>query len=94
LSTVINDRYVEIFRLINYSLYIDLRVLRKVSFDIEDFLFQILLQQAASTVKKMSMELGGNAPFIVFDSADVEKAVAGAMICKFRCSGQVSNVRL
>lgn len=50
---------------------------------------QILLQQSASTVKKMSMELGGNAPFIVFDSADLDKAVAGAMACKFRCSGQV-----
>ena len=35
------------------------------------------------------MELGGNAPFIVFDSADVDKAVAGAMACKYRCSGQV-----
>lgn len=50
---------------------------------------QILLQQSASSVKKMSMELGGNAPFIVFDSADLDKAVAGAMACKFRCSGQV-----
>ena len=37
----------------------------------------------------MSLELGGNAPFIVFDSADVDAAVTGAMACKFRCSGQV-----
>ena len=40
------------------------------------------------------MELGGNAPFIVFDSADVNKAVEGLMKCKFRCSGQVSNTLL
>lgn len=49
---------------------------------------KLLLQQSASTVKKVSLELGGNAPFIVFDSADVEKAVAGAMACKFRNAGQ------
>lgn len=52
-------------------------------------LFQILLKQSADTVKRVSMELGGNAPFIVFDSADVDAAVSGAMICKFRGSGQV-----
>ncbi len=50
----------------------------------------MLLEQSASTVKRVSMELGGNAPFIVFDSANVEHAVQGAMICKFRGSGQVS----
>lgn len=44
---------------------------------------------AADTVKKVSMELGGHAPFIVFDSADVDKAVDGAMASKFRNSGQV-----
>lgn len=54
-------------------------------------LVQILLEQAASTVKRMSMELGGNAPFIVFDSANVEQAVQGAMISKFRGAGQVSK---
>jgi len=53
---------------------------------------QILLRQAAGTVKRVSMELGGNAPFIVFDSANVDSAVAGAMACKFRCSGQVGVV--
>ena len=53
---------------------------------------QLLLEQSASTVKKMSMELGGNAPFIIFDSADLEKAVNGIMACKFRVSGQVSYV--
>lgn len=44
---------------------------------------------AADTVKKASMELGGHAPFIVFDSADLDQAVAGAMASKFRNSGQV-----
>lgn len=52
---------------------------------------QILLKHAAETVKKVSMELGGHAPFIVFDSADVDKAVAGAMASKFRNSGQVMH---
>ncbi len=47
-----------------------------------------LIAQCASTVKKVSMELGGNAPFIVFDDADVDAAVEGAMICKFRNAGQ------
>lgn len=50
----------------------------------------MLLKLAADTVKKVSMELGGHAPFIVFDSADVDKAVAGAMASKFRNSGQVT----
>uniref|UniRef100_A0A0K0F4R2 Succinate-semialdehyde dehydrogenase, mitochondrial n=1 Tax=Strongyloides venezuelensis TaxID=75913 RepID=A0A0K0F4R2_STRVS len=49
---------------------------------------KILLQQSASTVKRVCLELGGNAPFIVFESADVEKAVSGIMASKFRCSGQ------
>ena len=44
--------------------------------------------KAAGTVKRTSMELGGNAPFIVFDDADLDAAVAGAMICKFRNAGQ------
>jgi len=52
---------------------------------------QILLKHAADTVKKVSMELGGHAPFIVFDSADVDKAVAGAMGSKFRNAGQVRS---
>ena len=59
--------------------------------NINIFLLQILLQQSASTVKKVSLELGGNAPFIVFDSADLDAAVKGTMMCKFRCSGQVGN---
>uniref|UniRef100_UPI003AAB0A8F succinate-semialdehyde dehydrogenase, mitochondrial isoform X3 n=1 Tax=Centroberyx gerrardi TaxID=166262 RepID=UPI003AAB0A8F len=51
-------------------------------------LAEILLKHAADTVKRVSMELGGHAPFIVFDSADVDAAVAGAMASKFRNSGQ------
>jgi succinate-semialdehyde dehydrogenase/glutarate-semialdehyde dehydrogenase len=47
-----------------------------------------LLREAAATVKTMSMELGGNAPFIVFDDADLDAAVEGAMISKFRNAGQ------
>lgn len=47
-----------------------------------------LIQQSASTVKKVSMELGGNAPFIVFDDADIDAAVEGAMVSKYRNAGQ------
>lgn len=46
------------------------------------------MSQSASTLKKLSFELGGNAPFIVFDDADIEAAVKGAIGCKFRGSGQ------
>ncbi len=49
---------------------------------------KILIEQCAKTVKKVGMELGGNAPFIVFDDADLEKAVIGAMASKFRNAGQ------
>ncbi|XP_062847354.1 succinate-semialdehyde dehydrogenase, mitochondrial-like isoform X1 [Trichomycterus rosablanca] len=60
----------------------------KVSFTGSTATGKILLKHAAETVKRVSMELGGHAPFIVFDSADVDKAVAGAMMSKFRNSGQ------
>ena len=49
---------------------------------------KLLMRQSAGTVKKLSLELGGNAPFIVFDDADLDAAVAGAMASKFRNSGQ------
>jgi succinate-semialdehyde dehydrogenase/glutarate-semialdehyde dehydrogenase len=49
---------------------------------------KVLIEQCAKTVKKVGMELGGNAPFIVFDDADLEKAVQGAMMSKFRNAGQ------
>ncbi|KAJ3597963.1 hypothetical protein NHX12_001478 [Muraenolepis orangiensis] len=60
----------------------------KVSFTGSTATGKILLRHAAGTVKKVSMELGGHAPFIVFDSADVDKAVVGAMASKFRNAGQ------
>jgi succinate-semialdehyde dehydrogenase/glutarate-semialdehyde dehydrogenase len=61
---------------------------RKLSFTGSTEVGKILLKQCADTVKKVSMELGGHAPMIVFDDADVDAAVKGAMACKFRNSGQ------
>jgi succinate-semialdehyde dehydrogenase/glutarate-semialdehyde dehydrogenase len=61
---------------------------RKVSFTGSTPVGKLLMRQAADTVKKLSLELGGNAPFIVFDDADLDAAVAGAMAAKFRNSGQ------
>ncbi len=63
-------------------------LVRKVSFTGSTPTGKILLRQSADTVKKVSMELGGNAPFIVFDDADVDAAVAGAMASKYRNTGQ------
>lgn len=61
---------------------------RKLTFTGSTEVGRILLRQAADQVMKCSMELGGNAPFIVFDDADVDAAVEGAIICKFRNNGQ------
>jgi succinate-semialdehyde dehydrogenase/glutarate-semialdehyde dehydrogenase len=61
---------------------------RKISFTGSTEVGKILMRQSADTVKKISLELGGNAPFIVFESADLDKAADGAMICKFRNAGQ------
>ncbi|WP_299143736.1 NAD-dependent succinate-semialdehyde dehydrogenase [uncultured Tateyamaria sp.] len=61
---------------------------RKLTFTGSTEVGRILLRQAADQVMKCSMELGGNAPFIVFDDADLDAAVEGAMICKFRNAGQ------
>uniref|UniRef100_UPI0037C179A1 aldehyde dehydrogenase family protein n=1 Tax=Elstera sp. TaxID=1916664 RepID=UPI0037C179A1 len=61
---------------------------RKISFTGSTEVGKLLLRQAADTVKRVSLELGGNAPFIVFDDADVDAAVTGAMASKFRNSGQ------
>jgi succinate-semialdehyde dehydrogenase/glutarate-semialdehyde dehydrogenase len=63
-------------------------LVRKLSFTGSTAVGKILIQQCATTVKKLSMELGGNAPFIVFDDADLDEAVKGAMISKFRNAGQ------
>ena len=61
---------------------------RKVSFTGSTGVGKLLMKQSSDTLKKLSFELGGNAPFIVFDDADLETAVAGAVACKFRSSGQ------
>jgi succinate-semialdehyde dehydrogenase/glutarate-semialdehyde dehydrogenase len=63
-------------------------LVRKVTFTGSTEVGRILMKQAASTIKKVSLELGGNAPFIVFDDADLDKAVEGAIISKYRNAGQ------
>ncbi len=63
-------------------------VVRKISFTGSTEVGRILMAQSAPTIKKLSLELGGNAPFLVFDDADLDAAVAGAMLCKFRNTGQ------
>lgn len=61
---------------------------RKVTFTGSTEVGKVLIRQSADTVKKLSMELGGNAPFIVFDDADLDAAIEGAMIAKYRNMGQ------
>jgi len=63
-------------------------LVRKFSFTGSTEVGKTLIRQCASTVKKVSMELGGNAPFIVFDDADIDSAVKGAVISKYRNAGQ------
>jgi succinate-semialdehyde dehydrogenase/glutarate-semialdehyde dehydrogenase len=63
-------------------------VVRKLSFTGSTEVGRTLLEQCAGTIKKVSMELGGNAPFIIFADADLDKAVAGVMTSKFRNAGQ------
>ena len=63
-------------------------IVRKLTFTGSTEIGRILLRQAADQVMKCSMELGGNAPFIVFDDADIDAAVEGAILCKFRNNGQ------
>ncbi|WP_422466743.1 NAD-dependent succinate-semialdehyde dehydrogenase [Endozoicomonas sp. ALC013] len=63
-------------------------LVRKVSFTGSTPVGKHLIRQSADTVKKVSMELGGNAPFIVFEDADIDKAVQGALISKYRNAGQ------
>ena len=62
--------------------------IHKLSFTGSTEVGRILMSQCASTVKKLSMELGGNAPFIVFDDADLEKAASGLIASKYRNAGQ------
>lgn len=63
-------------------------IIRKISFTGSTEVGKILMKQSASTLKKLSLELGGNAPFIVMDDADVDAAVAGAIASKYRNAGQ------
>ncbi|MFN7207584.1 MAG: NAD-dependent succinate-semialdehyde dehydrogenase [Burkholderiales bacterium] len=63
-------------------------VVRKLSFTGSTEIGRLLMRQCADTVKKLSLELGGNAPFIVFEDADLEAAVEGAVLAKFRNAGQ------
>jgi succinate-semialdehyde dehydrogenase / glutarate-semialdehyde dehydrogenase len=63
-------------------------IVKKVSFTGSTEVGKLLMQQCASTVKKVSLELGGNAPFLVFDDADLDAAVEGAMASKYRNTGQ------
>jgi succinate-semialdehyde dehydrogenase/glutarate-semialdehyde dehydrogenase len=63
-------------------------VVRKLGFTGSTEVGKLLMAQCAGQVKKVSLELGGNAPFLVFDDCDLDAAIAGAMLCKFRNSGQ------
>lgn len=63
-------------------------IIKKLSFTGSTGVGKMLTRLAADTMKKVSMELGGNAPFIVFEDADLDLAADAAMACKFRCSGQ------
>ena len=63
-------------------------IVRKLSFTGSTEVGRLLMAQSAPTIKKLSLELGGNAPFIVFDDADVDAAVNGALIAKYRNTGQ------
>lgn len=64
------------------------KTVKKVSFTGSTGVGKLLMKQSSSTLKKLSFELGGNAPFIVFDDADLDVAVTGAIASKFRSSGQ------
>ncbi|HEY7788791.1 MAG TPA: NAD-dependent succinate-semialdehyde dehydrogenase, partial [Casimicrobiaceae bacterium] len=63
-------------------------IVRKVSFTGSTEVGRLLMKQVAPTIKKISLELGGNAPFIVFDDADLDAAAEGAMVSKYRNAGQ------
>src|SRR5215470_13709990 len=63
-------------------------IVRKLSFTGSTEVGKVLMAQCAGTIKKLSLELGGNAPFIVFDDADLDAAVEGAVASKYRNTGQ------
>ncbi|CAM5220766.1 Succinate-semialdehyde dehydrogenase/glutarate-semialdehyde dehydrogenase OS=Castellaniella defragrans OX=75697 GN=HNR28_001799 PE=3 SV=1 [Castellaniella defragrans] len=81
--TADEQRSVEVGRLLCES-----QDVRKLTFTGSTGVGRILMGQSAPTIKKLSLELGGHAPFIVFDDADVDAAVEGAMVAKFRNGGQ------
>lgn len=83
LFSVITGDAIEIGQTLTQS-----KAVRKLSFTGSTNVGKILMQQSASTVKKLSLELGGNAPFIVFNDADIDAAVEGALVAKFRNAGQ------
>ncbi|MCY9861704.1 NAD-dependent succinate-semialdehyde dehydrogenase [Vibrio coralliirubri] len=70
------------------SIFTSHPLIRKLSFTGSTQVGRVLMQQSANDIKRTSMELGGNAPFIVFDDADIDAAVLGAMASKFRNAGQ------
>ena len=63
-------------------------IVRKLTFTGSTDIGRLLMEQSAPTIKKLSLELGGNAPFIVFDDADLDAAVEGAIASKYRNAGQ------
>ncbi|UUM29672.1 NAD-dependent succinate-semialdehyde dehydrogenase [Vibrio japonicus] len=83
LFSVVTGNAVEIGGVLTSS-----KVVKKISFTGSTAIGKLLMEQSASSVKKMSLELGGNAPFIVFEDADLDAAVEGVMIAKFRNAGQ------
>ncbi|WP_342228063.1 NAD-dependent succinate-semialdehyde dehydrogenase [Rickettsiella endosymbiont of Rhagonycha lignosa] len=70
------------------NIFTDSPSIRKLSFTGSTAVGKLIMQKAANSVKKISLELGGNAPFIVFDDADIDQAILGAIASKFRNSGQ------
>tara|TARA_B100000787_G_scaffold9774_1_gene7451 strand:+ start:6437 stop:7876 length:1440 start_codon:yes stop_codon:yes gene_type:complete len=70
------------------KVFCESKKVKKISFTGSTRVGQILMAQSSNTLKKLSLELGGNAPFIVFEDADIDQAVAGLMVSKFRNSGQ------
>ena len=70
------------------KVFCESELVKKISFTGSTKIGQILMAQSSNSLKKLSLELGGNAPFIVFEDADIDQAVAGAMVSKFRNAGQ------
>src|SRR5690625_441400 len=71
------------------DVFMDSKVVRKITFTGSTRIGKLLMEKAAKTVKRISMELGGHAPFIVFEDANVEQAAEDLLSTKFRCSGQM-----